>query len=89
MYIAYVLSSYHDIFTRINVIGGVIVSLLSSSVVDRELEPQSDRIKDNEIGIFCFPAKHIALRRKTGWLPWNRDNVSECGDISIRRLFFQ
>jgi hypothetical protein len=58
-------------------------------VVDRELEPQSDRIKDNEIGIFCFPAKHIALRRKTGWHPLNWDNVSDWGDISIRRLFFQ
>jgi len=68
MYNAYVLSSYHDTFTHINFIGGVIVSLLASSVVDRGFEPRSGRTKDYETGMFCFSAKHIALRRKTGWL---------------------
>jgi len=46
--------------------------------------------KDYEIGICCFSAKHPALRRKNkDWLVGNQDNVSECGDMSIRGLLFQ
>ena len=44
-------------------IGGVMVSVLDSSAVDREFEPglgQTDKI-----GICCFSAKHAALRRKS------------------------
>ena len=46
------------------------VSVLVSSVVDHGFEPRSGQIKDYEIGICCFSAKHAALRRKskTGWL---------------------
>jgi len=37
------------------------------------------------IGICCFSAKHIALRRKNkNWLVRNQDNASEWGDMSIR-----
>ena len=32
-------------------IGGVMVSVLASSVVDRGFEPQSDQVKDFKIGI--------------------------------------
>jgi hypothetical protein len=65
-------------------------SVLASSVVDREFEPQSRETKDYEIGICCFSAKHAALRRKNkDWLARNQDNVSESGDMSIRRLLFQ
>ena len=32
------------------------VSVLSSSVVDRELEPRSGQTKDYNIGICCFSA---------------------------------
>ena len=46
-------------------IGGVIVRVLASSVVDRGFEPRSGKTKDYAIGICCFSAKHIALRRKT------------------------
>ena len=35
-------------------IGGVMVSILTSSVVDREFEPQSGQTKDYNIGICCF-----------------------------------
>jgi hypothetical protein len=42
----------------LNRIGGVIVSALPSSMVDREFEPRSVQIKNYEIGICCFPAKH-------------------------------
>ena len=59
-------------------IGGVMVSVLASSVVDRGFESRSDETKDYKIGICCFSAKHTALRRKSKeWLARNQDNVSE------------
>jgi hypothetical protein len=45
--------------------GGVMVSMLASSGVDRGFEPRSDQIKDYKIGICCFSTKHVALRRKS------------------------
>ena len=66
------------------------VSVLSSSVVDRGFEPQSGQTKDYKIGICCFSAKHAALRRKSkDWLARNQENVSEWGDMSIHGLLFQ
>jgi hypothetical protein len=66
------------------------VSVLVSSEVDRGFEPQSGQTKDYKIGICCFSAKQASLRRKSkDWLAWNRDNVSEWGDMSIHRLLFQ
>jgi hypothetical protein len=44
------------------------VSVLTSSAVDRGLKPRSGQTKDYKIGICCFTAKHAALRAKTGWL---------------------
>jgi len=35
-------------------IGGVIVSVLASSVVDREFELESGQTKDYKIGICCY-----------------------------------
>ena len=54
----------------LNRIGGVMVSVLASSAVDRGFEPRSSQTKDYEIGICCFSAKHAALRKrsKTGCL---------------------
>jgi hypothetical protein len=40
------------------------VSMLSSSVVDRGFESQWDQIKYYKIGICSNSAKHITLRRK-------------------------
>jgi hypothetical protein len=40
------------------------VSVLSSSVVDRGFESQSGQTKDYEIGNCCFSAKHTALKDK-------------------------
>jgi hypothetical protein len=40
--------------------GGVMVSVLASSVVDHGFEPRSGQTKDYEIGICCFYAKHAA-----------------------------
>ena len=53
----------------LNRIDGVMVSMLASIVVDRGFEPRSCQTKDYKIGIYCFSAKHVALRRraKTGW----------------------
>ena len=42
----------------------VMVSVLTSSPVDRRFDPQSGQTKDYRIGICCFSAKHAALRRK-------------------------
>jgi hypothetical protein len=41
-----------------NCTGGVMVSVLASSVVDRVFESRSGQIKDNKIGICGNSAKH-------------------------------
>ena len=67
-----------------NLIGGVMVSMLASSEVDLGFEPRSGQTKDIEIGICFFSAKHAALRRKNkDWLNRNQDNVSTWGDICL------
>jgi len=66
------------------------VSVLEASAVDRGFEPQAGQTKDYNIGICCFFAKHVALRRKSkDWLALNQNNVSEWSDISTRGLLFQ
>jgi len=81
-------SNYHSNFSillimfafknKANGISGVMVSLLTSSTVDRAFEPRSTGQTNNKIGICCFSAKHAALRRKSkDWLVRNQDNVSE------------
>ena len=73
-----------------NRIGGVMISVLTSSAVDRGFEPRSGKTKDYEIGICCSSTKHTALKEKRKeWLARNQDNVSEWGDISTRGLLFQ
>jgi hypothetical protein len=75
------------LFNRIH---GVMVSMLTSSVVDRGFEPWSGQTKDYKIGMCCFSAKHVALRRKSKeWLARNQDNVCEWSGMSTRRLLFQ
>jgi hypothetical protein len=70
--------------------GGVMVSVLASSAVDRGFEPRSVPTKDYKFGICCFSFKHATLRRKSkDWLARNQDNVSECCDMSIHELLFQ
>ena len=46
----------------------LMVSVPSSSVVDRGFEPRLGKTKDYKIGICCFSAKHEGERAKTGWL---------------------
>ena len=69
---------------------GVMVSVLASSAVDRGIETWSGQTKDYNIGICCFSTKHTALRRKRkNCFTQNQDNLSQLGDMSIRRLLFQ
>ena len=69
-----------------NRISGVMVSMLSSSAVDREFEHRLGQTKDYKS---CFSAKQAALRRKSkDWMAWNQNNVSEW-DMSTHRLLFQ
>ena len=53
-----------------NHIGGVLISVLASSAVDRGFERRSGQTKNYKSGICCFSAKHAALgeRAKSGWL---------------------
>ena len=88
------LLSYCDkVYSRGNInqkhrIGGVMVSVLASSVVDHGFEPRSGQTKNYKIGICCFSGKHAAFRRKSkDWLTRNQNNVSEWSDISTRVLF--
>ena len=71
-------------------IGGVMISVLASSAVDRWFEVRLGQIKNYNIGVCCFSAKHETLRGKSkDWLAWNQNNVSEWSDMSIRGLLFQ
>ena len=45
---------------RNNRIGGVMVSVLASSGVNRGFEPWLGQTKDYNIGICCFSAKHAS-----------------------------
>ena len=60
-----------------------------SSTVDRGFKPRWGQTTDYNIGICFISAKHTALRRtRTYWSACNRDNVSRCGNMSIRGLLF-
>jgi hypothetical protein len=68
-----------------NSIGGVMVSVLASSTVDRGCEPRS-----GQIGICCFFAKNTTFRSKSkNWLARNQDNVSEWEAMFIRGMLLQ
>jgi hypothetical protein len=74
----------------LNRIGGVMVSVFTSSTVDRGFEPCSSQTKDYKIDICCFSTKHAELRRKSkDWLAQNQDTVTKCGDMSTLGLLFQ
>jgi len=62
--------------------GGVIDSVLASSVVDRGFEPRSGQIIGYEIGICCFFTKYKALRSKS---PTKRVGLVQSG--KLYRLF--
>ena len=43
-------------------IGGVMVSVLDSSAINRGFELRSGQTKEYKIGICCFSAKHTSLK---------------------------
>ena len=88
-YIIIWIMEYFSIFKN-NHICFVMVSILSSSWLDRGFKCQSGQSKDYKIGICCFSTKHPALRSKSKyWLGENQDNVSLWSDMYTRGLLFQ
>ena len=70
-------------------VGGVMVSVLASSAVDRGFEPWTGQTKNDKTGNCCFSTKHAALRRKKKhWLTRNQDNVSSA-DCCFSELALQ
>ena len=56
----------HDFVTHgIYHISGAMVKLFALNAVDRGFKPWLGQNKDYKIGIFCFSAKHAALRGKS------------------------
>ena len=74
-----------------NRIGGVFCShFVNSCMVDRVFELLSDQNKDYDIGICYFSIEHTALKNQSkDYLGRNKDNVSECRDMSTCELLFQ
>ena len=69
-----------------NIVGSVVVSVLDSSVVDRE----SRQNKDYKIDIWYLSVQHAVLRSKNKeWLAQNQDNIFEWYDMTTRRLLCQ
>ena len=65
-------------------------SMIAQSVVYCGFEPRTGQTNGYKIVIFCFPAKHISIRKTSkDWLARNQNNVSEWSDMFIRRLLFQ
>ena len=61
-------------------IGGIMVSVLAASAVDRGFWSRSNQT--NEIYICCSSSKHAVLKREREReqrpVCWEQDNVSEC-----------
>jgi hypothetical protein len=53
------------------------VSVLSSSVVDRGFDPRSGQTKEYEIGISPLSTQH-----QENWLARNQNNVSETKNVN-------
>ena len=76
--------SYITFWLTWNHIGGVMVSILTLSVVDRGF------VGSNHRWLILIFAKDTALRsRSKGWLVQNQYNVSLWSDMSTRGLLFQ
>ena len=71
-------------------VGGVLVIMFASSVVEHGFKTRSGQTKDYNNGSCYFCAQYIAINRKSkDWLSRNQDNVSEWGDVSFRGQLFQ
>jgi len=67
------------------------LGVFDSSAVDRGFETRSGQIKDYEIGVSCFSAKHEPLSncKSKDRFARNQDNLSEWSNMSTRGQFFQ
>ena len=71
-------------------IGSVMICGIALIAIDRGFESWSVQTEDYENGIYCFSAKHAALRSKGEyWLARNGNSVSEWSDMFIRGLLFK
>ena len=76
---------YIGFYNNTNHIVGIMISVLSSSAIDRGFEPRSGQTKYYKIGIYCFSARYAALRSKSkDRFARNRDDMSEQGDMYTR-----
>ena len=86
----YLIISVTELHFRLNRIGGVMLSVLASSVVYRGFKSRSGQTKNYEISMYCFSAKHAALRNKSEERrARNQNDMSEWSDIFTRGLSFQ
>ena len=81
---------------RGNHIGGVTISVLVSSAVDRGFDLRTGQTIHYWIFYTClspsccFSAKHATLRKRNkDWLARNQDKASKWGDMAIRGLLYQ
>ena len=90
MYLIFVYLLVKMFYKFFNSIGGVVLSVLISSVVDGGFESVSGQTNNYKIGICCLSARLVALRSKSkDWLAQNQNNVSGWSDMSIHRSLFQ
>ena len=65
------------------------VSVLVSSVVDHGFAPSRVKLKTIKLIFVASPLSTQHIRRKSkDWMAWNKDNVSEWGDVSTCGLSF-
>ena len=87
-HVSFILHAENVFLKPLNHIGGVIVNVHTSSVVNPGFMLHSSLNKYYEIGICCFSTKHTSLRTKTkDWLAHNKH--VRCIRISIHGLLFQ
>jgi hypothetical protein len=67
-------------------IGGVMLSVLASSAVDRGFEARSDQIKDYKIVIYCFSGKPAVLIKERFDLKFTSCLSMVSGSLRVLRL---
>ena len=69
---------FFNVLTSKSTIGGVMVSVLASSAVNRGFQPRSGQTKYYKIDMCCFSSMHAVLRRKSGlFLQWT-STIKSC-----------
>ena len=64
--------------------------MFASSTEDRRFEHTTGQMKDYNIVMCCFSAKHATFRSKSkDWLALSQDKESEWSNMPTSRLLFQ